>query len=464
MSRQARAREAPPSADRDHSGRGAGWSQIVATSLGFAVVQLDVSVVNVALRPIGAALGGDVSALQWVVNAYTVVFAALILTAGALGDRVGARRVFLAGFGVFTAASLACGLAPSLGVLVAARAVQGAGAAALVSCSLALLSHAFPDPTERGRAVSLWAAGASVALTGGPLVGGVLTQAFGWRAIFFINLPIGAAAVWLTVARVAETPSDAKRGVDLAGQVAAIVALTALAGAMIEGGQRGFGDPFVLAAFLVAILAGAAFLRVERAGRTPMLPLSLFSSRTFSGASAIGLAVNVAFYGLIFVFSLYFQTVQGLSALQTGLAFAPTTLAVMGGNLVAPRCAIRWGPARVLAAGGALMAIGVLALLVIDRGTPYGVIVAPLVLVGLGVGLIVPVMTASLLGSVDPALSGVASGALNTARQTGSVIGVSLYGALFASARITGIHVGLAISAALALLTVLLARAVGTSE
>jgi MFS transporter, DHA2 family, methylenomycin A resistance protein len=455
MSTQSHAREAP-----SHLGRGRGWSKIVATSLGFAVVQLDVSVVNVAIKPIGASLGGDVSSLQWVVNAYTVVFASLILTAGALGDRIGAKRVFLTGFVVFVAASVACGLAPSLDALVAARAVQGAGAAALVSCSLALLNHAFPDKAERARAVSLWAAGASIALSGGPLVGGVLTQTLGWRAIFFINVPIGVTAVWLTSTRITETPTNDTRGVDFAGQIAAVAALAALAAAMIEGGARGFADPFVLAAFAISIVAAVAFVCIERAGTSPMLPPRLFSSRTFSATSAIGLAVNIAFYGLIFVFSLYFQDVRGLSALQTGLAFAPITLAVMTGNLVAPRCAARWGPARVLAAGGMLTAASASALLVIGSATPYGAILGQFVGLGLGLGLIVPVMTSSLLGSVDPAMSGVASGTLNTARQTGSVIGVALFGALFASAMIAGLHAALVISAGLALLTIPLARAV----
>ena len=170
------------------------WGLLAATSLGFAVVQLDVSVVNVAIKPIGAAFGASIGALQWTINAYTVTFAALILTAGVLADRIGARRVYIAGFGLFTLASMACGAAPTLGVLVAARAIQGVGAAILVPCSLTLLNHAHHGARERGRAVGRWAAGASIALSGGPLIGGVLIAALGWRAIFFINAPIGRSA------------------------------------------------------------------------------------------------------------------------------------------------------------------------------------------------------------------------------------------------------------------------------
>ena len=186
---------------------------LIATSLGFAVVQLDVSVVNVAIRPIGAALGGDISALQWVVSAYTVAFAALILSAGALGDRIGAKRVFIAGFSVFTAASAICGLAPSLAVLIAARALQGAGAALLVPCSLTLLNHTFSEPRERSRAIGRWAVGASAALSAGPLVGGVLTATLGWRAIFFINAPIGLTGILLTARFAPETSRSPERGV-----------------------------------------------------------------------------------------------------------------------------------------------------------------------------------------------------------------------------------------------------------
>ncbi|MBV8933762.1 MAG: MFS transporter, partial [Kutzneria sp.] len=222
------------------------WT-LFATSIGFAVVQLDVSVVNVAIRPIGEEFGGGVSALQWVVNAYTVAFAALILTAGALGDRIGSKRVFAAGFVLFTAASVACALAPSLGALIAARAVQGVGAAILVPCSLTLLNHGYPEPGKRTRAVGLWAAGASAALAGGPLVGGVLIAAIGWRSIFMINVPIGVVAIWLTVRCVMETPRSRDRGVDLPGQAGAIVALAVLAGTVIAGGTRGFTDPAVLA-------------------------------------------------------------------------------------------------------------------------------------------------------------------------------------------------------------------------
>jgi DHA2 family methylenomycin A resistance protein-like MFS transporter len=430
---------------------------LFAACLGFAVVQLDVSVVNVAIKPIGEELGGGIGGLQWVISAYTIAFAALILTAGALGDRIGAKRVFIAGFLVFTIASAGCGLAPTLAVLIGARVVQGVGAAVLVPCSLTLLNHTFSDPGDRSRAVGLWAAGASVALAGGPLIGGLLIASLGWRAIFFINAPIGAIGILATLHWAPETSRQEDESVDVGGQLAAVIALATLAGATIEGGSRGFADPAVLGGFAVAILAGAAFLVIESRRRQPMLPLGLFRSPTFSAATAIGLLVNVVFYGLIFIFSLYFQRQEGYSAIETGLAFLPTTAAVMAANLLAGRAASRFGPRAVLGAGAVLMLAGLLGLLGIGAGSSYVALVVQLTALGAGLGLIVPVMTSSLLGSVDAERSGVASGALNTARQTGSVIGVALFGSLIGSDLVSGLHVALAISAGLTVAAGLLA-------
>ena len=425
---------------------------LAATSLGFGVVQLDVSVVNVAIRPIGDALGGGVGALQWVVNAYTVAFAALILSAGALGDRIGAKRVFIAGFSLFTAASAICGLAPTLGVLIAARAVQGAGAALLVPCSLTVLNHTFPEPAERSRAIGRWAVGASTALSAGPLVGGVLTATLGWRAIFFINAPIGLIGILLTARVAEETTRSPDHGVDLWGQVTAILCLTLLAAATIRGGSDGFGSAAVLGGYGAAAAAGVAFLAVEARRARPMLPLRLFRSPAFSANTAIGLLINVAFYGLIFVFSLFFQRTQHFSALEAGLAFAPMTAAIMGANAVAGRLEQRFGARAVIAGGALLMAAGAVALEGVGSASPFPALVAQLVALGFGLGLIVPVMIASLLGSVDRARSGIASGTLNTARQTGSVIGVALFGSLIAAGGlVTGLHVALGVATVLCL-------------
>jgi len=432
------AREAPERARAPDRVRAAPRAQpplaqsltLIAMSLGYGVVQLDVTIVNTALSSIGASLDGGVAELQWVVNAYTITFAALILTAGALGDRLGARRVFMAGFVIFTAASLACALAPTAALLIAARALQGIGAAVLVPNSLALLRHAYADEKARGRAVGIWAAGASLTLTAGPLAGGFLIALVGWRSIFLVNLPIGLGALWLTWRYAHETTRASEHELDLPGQAAAVGALGALAGAIIEGGARGWGDPSVLASLAAALLLGALFVLRERHVPQPMLPLSLFRNRLFSLTSLVGLLANIAVYGLIFVLSLYFQQVKGLSPLATGLAFVPMFGVVLPVNLIAPRAAERFGARAVIATGAVIAAAGCAALMPIGPATPYWAIGLQLAAIGGGLGLLVPPLTSTLLGSVEKSRAGVAAGVLNSTRQTGSVLGVALFGSL----------------------------------
>jgi MFS transporter, DHA2 family, methylenomycin A resistance protein len=422
---------------------------LAAMSLGYGVVQLDVTIVNTALSSIGAALGGGVSQLQWVVSCYTMAFAAFILSAGALGDRIGAKRVFMAGFALFIAASLACALAANAAMLIAARCVQGLAAAILVPNSLALLSHAYHDDKARGRAVAVWAAGASLALTAGPLVGGALITLFGWRFIFLVNLPIGLAGLWLTRRFANETTPLPQREVDLLGQTAATVALGALAGALIEAGALGWGDPIVIALFLVAALMGVLFVWRETRAPQPVLPLSLFRHRMFALTALAGLLVNVAFYGLIFVLSLYLQEVNGLSPFATGLAFVPMLATVLPANLLAPRLAERLGARAAIAIGAGLSALGCLAMLNIAPKTSYFALCVQMIVISAGLGLLVPPLTSTLLASVEKARSGIAAGVLNATRQTGSVLGVALFGSLIgkSSAFIAGTHASLVISA-----------------
>src|SRR5438270_6697002 len=275
-----------------HSGSRVATSlTLAAMSLGYGVVQLDVTIVNTALDAMGKTLGGGVAELQWVVSAYTIAFAAFILTAGALGDRVGAKRIFMAGFAIFTAASAACALAPNAAILIVARAVQGLAAAILVPNSLALLSHAYTDDKARGRAVGIWAAGASLALTAGPLVGGGLIALVGWRSIFFVNLPVGLAGLWLTWRYASETTRTPQREVDLPGQIVAIMALACLAGALIEAGAAGWTHPFVIAGFIASALLATLFVLQERRAVQPMLPLTLFRHRMFALTTLVGLLV-----------------------------------------------------------------------------------------------------------------------------------------------------------------------------
>ena len=427
---------------------------LTAMSLGFAVVQLDVTVVNVALKTIGSSFGGGIAGLQWVVNAYTVVFASLILTSGALGDRLGAKRLFIAGFIVFVGASIACAAAPSLIILIGARAVQGIGAAVLVPCSLALLDHTYQDPGPRAKAVGIWAGIAGVALAGGPVIGGVLIASVGWRAIFFINLPLGLLGIWLTARYASESTQSRERPLDLTGQAAAVIAVAALAAAIIEGGAIGWSSALVIAGFAVFVVAGALFLAIEARKASPMLPLSFFRNATFTAASVVGLLINLAFYGLIFVLSLHFQQIMRFPPLTTGLAFMPMTIVVVAANVLAGQISAWLGARPPMVVGQAFFAAGCLFLVTLGANTPYGSLWWYTVMMGAGIGLTVPPMTSALLATVDRKQSGVASGVLNTTRQLGSVIGVALFGSLIANRGqfIPGLHLALYISATVLLI------------
>ncbi|MFD4415890.1 MULTISPECIES: MFS transporter [unclassified Streptomyces] len=414
---------------------------LTAALLGFALITLDASVVNVALPSIGATLGGGMSGLQWVVDAYTLAFAALMLSTGAFSDRAGASRAYGIGIAVFTLASVACGLAPSLPVLVGARVVQGAAAAVVLPASLALVRQAYADAAQRSRAVALWAAGGSVAVALGPVAGGALTTVWDWRGIFFINLPLGAVALALLV----RAPRSERRPapLDLPGQLTAIVALTALTFAVIEGGGKGLG------ALAVAVVAGLVFLRVEARQTHPVVPLGLFRSRNVSVAVAAGAACSVAFYGVVFLFSLFFQQVQGRSALYAGLMFLPMTGLIAVTNIAAGKLASRFGPRLPMLLGQSLAAVGLLILLSVDSSTPPGLVALLLVPMALGCALTIPPLTAAMMDAVPSARAGLAAGVLNSARQVAGGLAIAAFGSLVSGGFEGGLRVSLVLSAVL---------------
>jgi DHA2 family methylenomycin A resistance protein-like MFS transporter len=417
---------------------------MLATCLGFLLVQLDVTIVNVALPTMGAELHAEISGLQWVVDAYAIAFASLLLSAGSLGDRIGSRRVLASGFALFIAASAGCGLAPNAAILIAARAAQGVGAALMVPSSLALLTHACgQDQKLRGHAVAWWTAAGSVGLAAGPIAGGALIHAFGWRSIFFVNLPLGLAAIWLTLNFVEETRRDSRRrGFDLLGQVLGIVTLAALTGAVIEAGENG-ARPVLLAGLVaLALAAGAGFIATEKHGADPMLPLRLFGNARFSSTILIGLVINFTLYGFLFVLSLYFQHARGYSPEQTGLAFLPLSVAVGFANLFAGWLMTKTGPRPPMVWGLVAGALGFVLLAGLGAQTAYAWLLPGLLLISCGVGTAVPAMTTALLSTVEKTEAGIASGALNTIRQAGGAIGVAAFGVIggHSEASIGGLH------------------------
>ncbi len=410
-----------------------GWI-VTAASFGFVIVQLDVTIVNVALPTMAKSLGANVAELQWVVDAYTLSFAVLLLAAGVLGDLFGTRRAYLAGFAMFAAASLACGLAPNSAWLVAARIAQGIGAALVVPNSLALLNHATGhDQRRRAHAIGLWTAAGGIAIGAGPVIGGLLIASLGWRSIFLVNLPVCALGALFTLAFApGSAQRDKSRRMDLPGQGLAILALFGLIGGVIEARPLGLGHPLVLSAGLLFLVAGGAFIAVERRVNQPLLPLRFFADAGFDAAIGFGVAVNMAYYGVLFVLALYLQGTHGWTPLQAGFALLPLTATFILSNVLSGRMIARFGVRPPMVVGGLVGACGYLLLLSLHKQTPFLAMLPAFLLIPSGMGLGVPAMTTAILASVDQTFSGTAAAVLNAARQAAAAVGVAVFGALAA--------------------------------
>jgi EmrB/QacA subfamily drug resistance transporter len=408
-------------------------STLVITCIGFFMVLLDASIVTVALPTIQRDLHASLSELQWVVDAYTLPFAVLLLTAGTLGDRFGRKRLFLVGLGIFTIGSALCGLAPTFGLLVAGRVIQGVGGAALSPGSLSVLASAFPEPRERARVIGIWSGVSGIALAAGPLVGGLLIQISSWSAIFFINVPIGLVALVLgwRVLKESRNP-DAKR-VDLPGQVLIVAGLTSLTYALIEGNSQGWASPFILTLFAASALFICAFLIVEARVKEPLLPLFLFKNAVFSAANIAATVVGFALLGTVFFIAQYFQGIQGYTALGSGLRTLPTTMGIFIAAPVAGWLTSRFGPRLPVTAGALLSGTALLLLTSIEPTTDYMYIWWKFVMLGTGFGLMLSPLTVAVLASTPRARAGLASSMVNTSRQIGGVLGIALLGALVAN-------------------------------
>jgi MFS transporter, DHA2 family, methylenomycin A resistance protein len=420
------------------------WATLAPACLGYFFVLLDVTIVNVSLADMGADLGTSREGLQWVVDGYALVLASLMLSAGDVGDLFGRRRLFLSGLIAFGAASVVCALAPSVDVLIAGRALQGLGAAAILPTSLAIINHAFADSDERTKAIGFWAALGSLALVAGPLAGGALVDGFGWPAIFWLNVPLVIAAFVSTIALVEESFDPSERGVDVPGQLLAIGALVGLVFFLIEGNRLGWGSPPVLAAAVAAVLCAAAFIRTELRRPDPMLQLGYFRNRSFSAANAGSALMNLGSLGALFAFSIYLQEGEGESPLVAGLHLLPWmgTLAVvapLGGRLAGTH-----GPRLPAGIGLTLAGAGLLIAAFLPDHHGARALIA-LGVNGIGLGLATPALVSAATEAVPADRSGMAAAVNNTARQAGGAIGVALIGA------IAGIEAALAVAGAVLL-------------
>ncbi len=412
--------------------------------VGMFLVQLDVTVVNVALPDIRAGLGTSLAGQQWVVDAYAVVLASLLLAGGALGDRLGHRRVVLVGLVLFGTASLACGLAPSAGALVGGRAVQGLGAALLLPTTLAVITRAFPGRAEQARAVGIWAGVSALALPAGPLLGGALVSGPGWRWVFLVNLPVVLVALPTTLAVVDRDMPTGGRRLDLPGAGLAALALALAVFAVIDL-ERGAGDPRVWVAASLAALAVGGFALWERRAPAPMIPPELWRLPGLLGANLVAAAMNLVGIGVVFVATLYLQSVQHRPAVVAGAMLLPLFVPLAALAPVTGRLVGRVGARPPMAAGLVLGIVGCLALVGLQPTSGYPRLLPVLLGLGVGMGFLTAAVVATAVRAAGPERAGLASGLNNTARQTAGAVAVALFGVLTGSpgdpARFTaGLH------------------------
>lgn len=427
---------------------------VTIASMGFFLITLDISIVNVALAQIRVELGGGTVGQQWIIDGYTLLFAALLLFAGNLSDRIGAKRALTVGIAVFAVTSAACALAPTTAWLIAARCAQGAGAAIMLPASMALVREAFPDPARRARALGVWAVGGAVAALVGQPLGGLLTT-FDWRWVFTINLPV-CAGMLIFATLVASSPTR-PTPFDWPGQILAVVGLSALVYGLIDGGHAGFGAVSVVASLTVAAVALVGFVGVQARVRHPMMPLDLFGARGFRLALPVGFAFMVGNYGSVFVISLFLQQQLGLAPLRAGLVFLPSALFAIAANLASGPVTNSYGARLPVVAGLSAMAAGLIALLIIaPLGNPILVAVS-LIPVGAGGALAMPSVTGVVLEGVPAHQAGTASAVFNTFRQIGGAVAIAVFGALIADPDhvAAGLRLSLGIAAAGLLLAAL---------
>ncbi|KAF1041423.1 MAG: Multidrug resistance protein Stp [Herbaspirillum frisingense] len=406
-----------------------GMLPLVALAIGFVMAMLDVTVVNVGLSNIADSLAAPLSTLVWIVDGYTLTFAAMLMVGGALADRFGARRLYLTGLFLFVLASLLCGAAPNGPFLVAARLLQGLGAAFFMPSSLSLLTHVYEDDRVRARMLGVWSATVGLAAAVGPLVGGVLIHWMGWRSVFLINVPVGVVGL-LMARRLIPQVARHERALNLYSHVAGVVMLAGLSFVLIQGPVYGWTSQRILAGLAVTLLALAALVRHEMRGIAPLLPKALFATPQFAAANGIGFMINFGVYGNLFYLALFLQQGRGADALQTGLQLVPMMAVIFFGNLTSGRMAAHWGPRVPLLLGLSVGALFTALMTTLRPETPYWLLAAIGAAANLGVSTAIPAMTTVVMQVAGKAHANSAAAALNANRQIGALVGVAVMGAV----------------------------------
>jgi EmrB/QacA subfamily drug resistance transporter len=392
-----------------------------------AMAMLDNTVVNVALPTISRELGAGVSGLQWIVDGYVLVFASLLLTGGIAGDRYGRKRIFLAGLTVFTIASAMCGLSQSTGQLIAARAIQGVGAALLMPGTLSIITVTFP-PHERAKAIGLWAGMSGLALALGPTVGGLMVEHLGWQSVFFLNVPIGIVAFLTATRTVRESTSEVTRELDIPGLLLGSGALFVATYGLIEANEKGWGDPLIVSCLVAFAVLSVAFLLFESQSPKAMLPLRFFRIPAFSAGATVAFSVSLGMFATFFFMSLYMQLIRGYSPFEAGVRFLPMTAVIIVTAPIAGKYASKHGSRIPMTFGLTLAGTGLLLLSRISVVTPYLWMVPVFVMMGVGIGATMAPMTAAVMNAVGPERAGLGSATTNTSREVGGVFGIALLG------------------------------------
>jgi EmrB/QacA subfamily drug resistance transporter len=410
------------------------WWTLGAVSVGLFMIMLDNTVVNVALPSIRKDLGISISELEWVVNAYALTFGVLLLTGGKLADLLGRRAIFIAGLVIFTGSSLWCGLAGGAASLIAARTVQGVGAALMNPATLSIITATFP-PRQRGTAIGIWAGVSALALAFGPIVGGVLTQDIHWSWIFFVNIPVGIAGIVGALVFIDESKdSSREQRLDLPGLLTSAIGLFALTFGLIETNDHAWTSARVLSLFAIAVVFLVAFVMLELHQRLPMLDMKLFKNATFSGANSVMFLVGLAMFGIFFYNSLFLQNVLHYGAIKTGATFLPMTVLIIFVAPVAGRLADRIGPRWLMGAGMTLLTGSLLLFATLDAQSSWWAILPGLLVGGVGMAITMAPTTAAAMSSVPVDQAGVGSAVINSMRQVGGSLGIALMGALVATA------------------------------
>jgi EmrB/QacA subfamily drug resistance transporter len=446
------------------------WITLVAVSFGLFMIMLDNTVVNVALPTMERDLHVTLSSLEWVVIAYALTFASLLITGGKLADVYGRRRIFVFGLVVFTLSSLACGLAPSAGFLIGARAVQGIGAALMNPATLSIIVATFP-PKERGQAIGIWAGVSALALAIGPLGGGLIVENLNWNWIFFVNVPVGALAIVVSQFAIRESrDTSVEQSIDIPGLLTSIGFLFSLSYALVEGNSHGWASPEILGLFAAAAVLLVAFVVLEQRQRLPMLDLSLFRIGSFAGSNVVAMLVSLSMFGVFFFVSLYIQNILHYSATQAGATFLPMVSLIILIAPIAGRLSDRIGSRWLMGAGMTLVGASLLLYERVTVHSNFWTLLPAMIVGGFGMALTMSPMTSAAMGAVPVDKAGVGSGVLNSFRQVGGSFGIAVMGAIVAAYLhhpthsaaaaqdyVNGLHAGFGVAAAITFVAALVA-------